>query len=107
MMMSLGCLRAGDIIAGTWVVEMPKSTLLPDMAVQRETAQDSVRFTDVQLSVYGIFELQTLENVLRRSGPSAQQTRKSVADRIKTKIDWQVPPEPVADERFLEAFYAA
>lgn len=100
-------LRAGDIIAGTWVVEMPKNTLLPDMAARRDNAQDAVRFTDAQLSVYGIFELQTLENVLRRSDPNAQQTRKSVADRIKAKIDWQTPQQPVADDRFLETFYAA
>lgn len=100
-------LRAGDIIAGTWVVEMPKNTLLPDMAAQPDIAQISVHFTDAQLSVYGIFELQTLETVLRRSGPQARQTRKSVADRIKTKIGWQALTEPLADDRFLETFYAA
>jgi len=100
-------LRAGDIIAGTWVVKIPKNTLLPDMAAQRDTAHDSIQFTDAQLSIYGILELQTLENVLRRSGPNARQTRKSVADRIKAKIEWQAAPETLADDRFLEAFYAA
>ena len=100
-------LRAGDLIAGTWVVESPKNTLLPDMAAQRAMAGGPIRFTDAQLSVYGIYELQTLEDVLRRTGPNAQETRRSVADRIKAKIDWQPPAAPDTDERFLEAFYAA
>jgi len=102
-------LRAGDIIAGTWVVETPKTTLMPDMAAQRGLpgAADAVRFTDKQLSIYGIYELQTLENVLRRTGANARETRRSVAERIQKKIEWQPTPDPVDADRFLEAFYTA
>lgn len=100
-------LRAGDIIAGTWVVETPKNALLPDMAAQGETGGNVLKFTEAQLSVYGIFELQTLENVLRRAGPNGPQTRQSVAARIKAKIDWQAPDGTVTDDQFLEAFYTA
>lgn len=102
-------LRAGDIIAGTWVVETPKNTLLPDMAGQRELihGQSTIEFTEMQLSIYGIYELQTLENVLRRTGVGALQTRQSVAQRIQHKIEWQLPEQPVNADKFLEAFYTA
>lgn len=102
-------LRAGDMIAGTWVVETPKSTLLPDMAGQRATihGQNTIQFTERQLSIYGIYELQTLENVLRRTGAGAVQTRQSVAHRIQQKIEWQSPDQPVNADKFLEAFYTA
>ncbi len=102
-------LRAGDMVAGTWVVEAPKSALLPDMAAQGHGApdQNSIHFTDKQLSIYGIYELQTLENVLRQTGANTRQTRDSVAERIQKKIDWESVDQSVGSDRFLEAFYMA
>jgi uncharacterized RDD family membrane protein YckC len=102
-------LRAGDIVAGTWVVEAPKSMLLPDMAAQSQQAQsiDPVRFSAKQLSIYGIYELQTLENVLRQTNVNARQTQDSVAERIQKKIDWDPAGQSIGTKQFLEAFYAA
>jgi uncharacterized RDD family membrane protein YckC len=103
-------LRAGDMVAGTWVVEMPKAQLLPDIAEADSESGNpaSVRFSDEQLAIYGIFELQTLESVLRQSGPTATETRRTVAETIRNKIGWTAPEgETVDDFAFLRAFYAA
>jgi uncharacterized RDD family membrane protein YckC len=102
-------LRAGDIVAGTWVVEAPKSPLLPDMAAKGETdrSAEPIHFSEKQLSIYGIYELQTLENVLRQTGANAQQTKDSVAERIQKKIGWESAGQPIGSVRFLESFYTA
>ncbi len=102
-------LRTGDIVAGTWVVEAPKASLLPDMSAQRQRneAAGPVHFSEKQLTIYGIYELQTLENVLRQAGPNGVETRESVAERIQKKIDWDPLSQPMSTERFLEAFYTA
>ena len=68
--------------------------------------QDSNAFTREQLQIYGIYELQTLETVLRQEGATAQETRAEVCNRIRRKIGWQ-GEEPVDPKRFLESFYAA
>lgn len=100
-------LRAGDIVAGTWVVERPKAQLASVLSVQGAAAGASnvtgVRyaFGEAELSVYGEKELQTLERVLRDSPAEAlTATHKAIC----RKIGW----DPGAgDERaFLEAFYA-
>jgi len=106
-------MRAGDIVGGTWVIKAPKSQLLPDMAQATVTgprASDpgapAYTFTREQLEVYGIYELQTLETVLRQHGATADETRIEVCNRIRRKIEWQ--GEAQGDPRhFLEAFYAA
>ena len=57
-------LRAGDMVAGTIVVSHPESVLLPDLGgrevVRREKELETPRykFTDKQLDIYGIYELQ-------------------------------------------------
>ena len=61
-----------------------------------------ITFTDAQLDVYGVYELQVLEDVLRRADASAMET---VAQRIRHKIRWERRDEP--PEPFLRAFYAA
>jgi len=107
-------LRAGDIVAGTWVVAAQRAALLPDMATA--AAQGGARvadapapyvFTAAQLDAYGIYELQTLESVLRQDGPDVGATREVVCARIRQKIDWPETDTPVEADRFLEAFYAA
>ena len=104
-------LRVGDIVGGTWVIAEPKTVLLPDMAAATTDAEGSppaYRFTDAQLDVYGILELQTLEDVLRRQGPEADATRQEVCARIQRKLAWAAQDGEAVDARhFLEAFYAA
>ena len=106
-------LRVGDIVAGTWVVWAPKGTLLTDLAgetprVSAVAEVSAYPFTAEQLGIYGIFELQTLEHVLRKDGPDSQETRTAVCDRIRRKIGWSpAPGQQVDPKAFLEAFYAA
>src|SRR5262249_10177072 len=57
-------LRAGDMIAGTMVVAMPRRLLLEDLAERKARFV----FAEAQLKAYGAFELQVLEEVLRRTG---------------------------------------
>ena len=102
-------LRAGDIVAGTWVVERPKARLAKVLSAQGAAAASGasevtgVRYTfgEAELSIYGEKELQTLERMLRDSPPEALA---AVHAAICRKIGW----DPGAgDERaFLEAFYA-
>ena len=94
-------LRAGDLVAGTWVVEAHSAKLKEAMSLAPDRSTD-YRFGDDELSVYGEHELQVLENVLRQDQPNALS---DVADAITKKIGWQLGR---GDEReFLEAFYAA
>lgn len=106
-------MRAGDLVGGTWVIRAPKAKLLPDMAGatagEKQAAEASgpaYRFTREQLQIYGIYELQTLETVLRQEGQTAFETRAEVCSRIRRKIDWQ-GEGPIDPTKFLEAFYAA
>jgi len=99
-------LRAGDIIAGSWVVEAPRRKLEEAMSLgeaARGTSAESgatYRFGEAELSVYGEYELQALERVLREGRP---QEMTGVHEAICRKIGW----DPGAgDERaFLEAYY--
>lgn len=111
-------LRAGDLVAGTWVVASPKTLLLDDVAAGAQRSKGSAvvldpefPFTRSQLEIYGIYELQTLEEVLRQRGPQSGNTHREVAKRIQRKIDWTYSAgsgESDAEaERFLKAFYAA
>lgn len=92
-------MRIGDLLAGTWVINAPRRKLGEDLR-QAETA--TYRFTDAQLDVYGVFELQTLEQVLRESNYEANAT---VAAAIRTKIGW--PHDGASDHEFLTAYYDA
>ncbi|QDH33001.1 RDD family protein [Porphyrobacter sp. YT40] len=102
-------LRAGDIVAGTWVVDRPRTKLAQVLSTQGAAAANGASevtgarydFGEAELSVYGEKELQTLERMLRDAQPDAL---KAVHAAICRKIGW----DPGAgDERaFLEAFYA-
>ena len=118
-------LRVGDMVAGTLVITAPKATLLPDLTARgqrtsvpltrgRATPDSPYAFTPAQLGHYGVYELQTLEAVLRRVEAGSIAGRVEIAKRIRAKIGWPDPSQPVAyDEKgfdataFLEAFYAA
>jgi uncharacterized RDD family membrane protein YckC len=107
-------MRTGDIVGGTWVIKAPRFVLQADMAqagsrsrgLPAGTPVPTYSFTREQLEIYGIYELQTLEAVLRQTGPTAYQTQAEVCGRIQRKIGWK-SDRPVQPVRFLEAFYAA
>lgn len=90
-------MRMGDLIAGTWVVMAQRVKLDSDIA----TAQDAqaMQFSDAELAVYGIFELQELERVLRTKDVRAMR---EVADTIRAKIGRPVAEE---DDVFLLSYY--
>lgn len=93
-------MRVGDLIAGTWVVRLPRRQL--GTSVVGQDALDRYAFTDQQLAAYGEFELQKLEEVLRRQDELAMIV---VARTIRTRIGWIGPD---GDElAFLRAYYAA
>ena len=102
-------LRGGDVIAGTWVIQNVKKNLgdivapsAAQMSSDGAPVTERYQFSDADLSVYGEYELQTLENVLRSDQDEALE---KVAASICQKIGW----EPGSgDERiFLEAYYTA
>jgi uncharacterized RDD family membrane protein YckC len=107
-------LRAGDLIAGTWVVAEPRPVLLPDLAESDHgngsptPETEAYRFSAAQLDVYGVKELQVLEDVLRSTAPAQADVRRDIAQRIARKIGTEPPlPNDRETTRFLEEFYAA
>jgi uncharacterized RDD family membrane protein YckC len=101
-------LRCGDMIAGTLVVRAPVPVLLPDLADARPQKQEIV-FTREQLDIYGIHELQVLEDLLHRAAEGTLEYRilEDVGDKIKRKVGWPQERWNVPTRAFLEAFYAA
>ena len=91
-------MRMGDLIAGTWVVMAQRAKLDADIAASGEQG-DAIHFTEAELAVYGIFELQELERVLR--GRDARAMRE-VADAIRAKIGRAIAEE---DDVFLLSYY--
>jgi uncharacterized RDD family membrane protein YckC len=98
-------LRAGDIVAGTWVVEQPRRRLEAAMSAAQAKAGDvqpqpRFRFTDEDLDVYGEYELQTLERVLRENRKeSLEKVRETIAAKIGRS-------DGAGEERaFLDAYY--
>jgi uncharacterized RDD family membrane protein YckC len=95
-------LRVGDLLAGTWVVSAPKRKLSIDLLESRPETS-AYRFSDEQLDVYGVFELQMLEKVLREDNYEAIAT---VADTIRDKIGF-TQDYGGFDRDFLVAYYDA
>lgn len=99
-------LRAGDLIAGSWVVEAPRRRLEAAMSLAAPAALPAAagayRFGEAELSVYGEYELQMLERVLRGNRPEAMQ---AVYETICGKIGWTSGSDDARP--FLEAYYRA
>lgn len=95
-------LRAGDLVAGTWVVKAPRQKLLRDMADDGAAHRNAFDFTVAQLDAYGVKELQVLEQVLRTP---ERATVRAVADRIANRIGYN--RGPASDMDFLRAYYHA
>jgi uncharacterized RDD family membrane protein YckC len=110
-------LRIGDLIAGTRVVVRPRVVLVPDLAdddrpaarrpVLAGAAPATYTFSDAQLGIYGIYELQVLEDVLRGDPvhPAHWEAVRTVSEKVRQKIGYEATR--VDDERFLRDFYAA
>ena len=100
-------LRAGDLVAGSWVVEAPRLKLADALSTGETAASGtsaatgaSYKFGEDELAIYGEYELQTLERVLRENRPEAMA---AVHEAICRKIGWN---PGAGDERaFLEAYY--
>lgn len=91
-------LRIGDLLAGTWVVHTVRGKLADDLV--GATRQRRV-FPEAALDLYGVYELQTLEDVLRRGSDEAIVT---VAASIRHKAGL---PDDGDDWGFLSDYYAA
>lgn len=88
-------LRMGDIIAGTWVVREVRRRLAVDLAVPAVER----RFSEAALSLYGEYELQTLEEVLRGGQADSIAT---VAATIRAKAGLADDED---DAAFLADYY--
>ena len=92
-------LRVGDLIAGTWVVKSVSGALGHDLVAGK--ARPRQTFSEAALGLYGVYELQTLEDVLRGGRDDAIAT---VAWTIRNKAG-------IADDGddfgFLSDYYAA
>jgi hypothetical protein len=91
----------------------PTRTSVPLTRGSREQVGSRYSFTQSQLDIYGVYELQTLEAVLRRADVNNLAARQEIAKRIRAKIGWPDASQGAVEERgfdataFLEAFYAA
>ncbi|BCA58777.1 RDD family protein [Sphingomonas sp. HMP6] len=92
-------LRIGDLLAGTWVVRTVRGELGSDLAVPIE--RERRVFSEAALGLYGVYELQTLEEVLRSGREDAIAT---VAATIRRKAGLADDPD---DREFLSDYYAA
>lgn len=102
-------LRAGDIIAGTQVVSVPKRDLESDLSIgPAAETNHAYTFTPEQLKKYGAFELQVLEEILRRPpAPGQENLLRDVCDKIRRKIGYADPVPTHNVHRFLKDFYTA
>lgn len=92
-------LRIGDMLAGTWVVRSDVAKLGADLVAPVERQRRV--FPDAALDLYGVYELQTLEDVLRGGREDAIAT---VAWSIRNKAGL---PDDGYDYEFLSDYYAA
>ncbi|WP_164879666.1 RDD family protein [Afifella aestuarii] len=109
--------RLGDLAAGTAVIVDPRPVLLEDVATKADQATlERFVFTSAQLDVYGAYELQVLEKLLRpqaraTAAPSPGKERlnglTAVGQRIRAKIGYDESVEPKDEEAFLRSFYVA
>ena len=96
-------LRAGDLVAGTWVVRDPRRRLVAELTAPGAGRDARFAFEAAQLQAYGVAELQVLETVLRSGDRRALRI---VADRIRARIAWTMGRDET-DRAFLDAYYVA
>lgn len=122
-------LRIGDLVAGTTVVLSPKTVLMPDLEASRDfqasqifanmtasqqelspaTSKKGYTFTEKHLSHYGVYELQVLEDFLRKDEEIGRlEAVQAISGKIQRKIQWKAPAgHQVNHSRFLRDFYSA
>lgn len=93
-------LRVGDLLGGTWVVQSGRAKLGADLGARRGIETRRV-FPESALGLYGVYELQALEDVLRQGREDAMRT---VAAAIRGKAGLADEGD---DEGFLFDYYAA
>jgi uncharacterized RDD family membrane protein YckC len=103
-------LRVGDLVGGTIVVHTPKVELAETLGAIRTGVSPGleITFDAAQLESYGEYELQVLEDVLRRydDGLTVDDAIGCVADQIQAKINWQWPAGIAPNDiTFLRRFY--
>ena len=99
--------RLGDMIAGTYVIDQPQSVLLPDLAAHTTSQQAGFIFDTVHLEVYGRYELQVLEEILRQKPrtPEAKKRMDDVSATIQRKIGYAEKVGTGDNWDFLSDFY--
>ena len=97
--------RLGDMVAGTIVVDNPKLELLPDLT--QAAAVRGYEFRAEHLAIYGRFELQTLEAILRTppKTPEARKHVSEVAQTIRRRINYDEKLQESHEWDFLMEFY--
>lgn len=94
-------LRIGDLVAGTWVVRSAGAALGADLVAPADFEKARRTFSEAALDLYGVYELQTLEDVLRGGNGDAIAT---VAWTIRNKAGIDDDGD---DYGFLSDYYAA
>jgi uncharacterized RDD family membrane protein YckC len=92
-------LRIGDLVGGTWVVRTQRVAL--GMDIGAAPGRQTHVFSHAALSLYGIYELQTLEDVLRSGN---LETVAAVAAAVRAKAGL---PDDGNDVAFLSDYYRA
>lgn len=97
--------RLGDMLADTIVVETPRAVLLRDLSTAQ--TRRGYEFGAEHLNVYGRYELQVLEEVLR--GPvntrEAQEKVSAIAQTIRRRIGYEETVPTARERDFLMDFY--
>ncbi|MEH3048086.1 RDD family protein [Sphingomonas adhaesiva] len=94
-------LRVGDLLAGTWVVNDARDASSRAVVDRADDPVPRRVFTDAALDLYGVYELQMLEDVLRARREAAVAT---VAATIRRKAGL---PDDGDDLGFLSDYYEA
>jgi uncharacterized RDD family membrane protein YckC len=110
-------LRAGDMLAGTMVIKLPKARLLQDNAIRTTprafaspiAGHGEIVFSSIHLSVYGEYELETLASILRKyqEGKADRADLRIIARTIADKIGYEGREPTMDPHRFLRVFYAS
>ena len=101
--------RIGDILAGTIVVDKPEAVLLPDLTGQAAGLDARFHFDETQLGIYGRYELQVLEDILRKPPKRAREWARveEVSETIRRKIGFTETVPAGRELDFLRDFYRA
>jgi uncharacterized membrane protein SpoIIM required for sporulation len=100
-------LRLGDLLAGTVVLLEPARVALPkeDAVRAQRATQAQFLFSDAQLDMYGLYELQVLQEFLERTHDLDDV--RAVCVKITRKIGWTDSSWERSPRTFLEDFYIA